>query len=120
MMRVEYDEVVIVDQLQRPISSPSLERANGFGVRLEDQWFWFSELEAAYTFGRAGRTSIQVRSWNFVEAATEARFDRELGREVFTLYIVDHSGVEHDAETGKHLIRRFAAGPSPRSSHWNP
>lgn len=47
MMRVEYDEVVIVDQLQRPTSSPSLERANGFGVRLEDQWFWFSELEAA-------------------------------------------------------------------------
>lgn len=118
-MRVEYDEIVIVDRLDRPKSTPTVERANGFGVRLEEQWFWFSDLEAAYTFGRAGRTSVQVRSWNLAEAATEARFDRDLGREVFTLYVVDHSGVEAGLGKGRKLIRRFADGASPRSAHWN-
>lgn len=119
-MRVEYDEIVIVDRLQRPESTPTVERANGFAVRLGEQWFWFSDLEAAYTFGRAGRTSIQVRSWNLVEAATEARFDRDRGREVFTLYVRDHSGVEAGLGNGREIIRRFADSASPQSAHWNP
>lgn len=119
-MRVNYDEIVQVERLKRPMSAPQLERANGFAVRLEDQWFWFSGLEPAYTFGRAGRMSIQVRNWDLVEAATEARFDHGLGRDVFTLYIVDASGVEGDDATDRKLIRRFADGVNPRSSHWNP
>ncbi|QPE04761.1 hypothetical protein IT882_00950 [Microbacterium schleiferi] len=91
-MRVDYDEVVQVERLERPMSAPHIERANGFAVRLEDQWFWFSGLEAAYTFGRAGRMSIQVRNWDLVEAATEARFDHPLRRDVFTLYVVEGRG----------------------------
>lgn len=119
-MRVTYDEVVPVERLKRPISSPHLERANGFAVRLEDEWFWFSALEPAYTFGRAGRMSVQVRNWDLVEAATEARFDNTLGRDVFTLYIVEGAGVERDAATDRRVIHRFADGVNPRSSHWNP
>lgn len=120
MMRVVYDEIIEVEKLRRPMSAPQLERANGFAVRLEDQWFWFSGLEPAYTFGRAGRMSIQVRSWDLVEAATEARFDRNLGRDVLSLYIVISSGVERNPQTDYDLIRRFAKGVSPESSHWNP
>lgn len=119
-MRVDYDEVVQVERLKRPMSAPHLERANGFAVRLEDQWFWFSGLEPAYTFGRAGRMSIQVRNWDLAEAATEARFDHTLGRDVFTLYVVDATRVERDHDTDRKLIRRFADGVNPRSSHWNP
>lgn len=119
-MRVEYDEVVQVERLQRPMSAPHLERANGFAVRLEDQWFWFSGVEAAYTFGRAGRMSIQVRSWDLLEAATEARFDRALGRDVFTLYVVDEEGADRDDDLDRKLNRRFADYVNLRSSHWNP
>lgn len=119
-MRVDYDEIVQVQQLKRPMSAPHLERANGFAVRLEDQWFWFSGLEPAYTFGRAGRMSIQVRNWDLVEAATEARFDRTLGREVFTLYVVDADGVGRDDDTCRRLIRGLGDDVHPRSSHWNP
>ena len=119
-MRVDYDEVVQVERLERPMSAPHIERANGFAVRLEDQWLWFSGLEAAYTFGRAGRMSIQVRNWDLVEAATEARFDHPLRRDVFTLYVVEGAGVQRDADTDRKLIRRFADGVNPRSSHWNP
>lgn len=64
--------------------------------------------------------SIQVRDWDLVEAATEARFDQTLGRDVFTLYVVDAVGIERDDGTNRKLIRRFADGVNPRSSHWNP
>lgn len=58
----------------------------------------------------AARMSIQVRSWDLVEAATEARFDHALGRDVFTLYVVEGAGVQRDADTDRKLIRRFADG----------
>ena len=119
-MRVEYDEVVIVARLDRPKSTPTVERANGFGVRLKEQWFWFSTLEPASVFGRAARKSIQVRSWDLVRAATEARFDAELDRDIFTLYVLDSAGAARNASKDRELMRREREEPSVRSSHWNP
>ncbi|WP_194384366.1 hypothetical protein [Microbacterium luteum] len=120
MMRVEYDRVVFVKHLLRPISTPRLERADGWAVRLEDQWFWFSTLEPASTFGRSGRKSIQVRNWDLVRAVTEARFDDELHREVFTLYVLDERGAARRALEDRELMRRERDEPDIRSSHWNP
>lgn len=119
-MRNQYDEVVHVQQLQRPMSAPRLERANGYAVRLENQWFWFSGLEPAYTFGRAARMSIQVRDWDLLEAATESRFDEGLQREVLTLYVVVPKQAKDRPIGGRATIRRFAAGSTPDSSNWSP
>jgi len=119
-MRVEYDNIIQVERLKRRISAPQIHRANGYAVRLEDQWFWFPGLVPAYTFGRAGRMSIQVGTWELVEAATEARYDRKLGRDVLSLYVLDAAGVQNDDATDRALIRGFADGVNPRSSHWSP
>lgn len=120
MMRVEYDRVIFVKQLHRPMSTPRLERADGWAVRLEEQWFWFSTLEPASVFGRAARNSIQVRNWDLVRAATEARFDSELDRDIFTLYVLDSAGAARKASKDRELMRREREEPSVRSSHWNP
>lgn len=119
-MRVEYDRVVFVERLHTPLSTPRLERADGWAVRLEDQWFWFSTLEPASTFGRAARKSIQVRNWDLVRAATEARFAPDLDREVFTLYVLDEDSAACKALTNRELLRREREDPEIKSSHWNP
>lgn len=119
-MRVEYDHVVFVERLHKPLSTPTLERADGWAVRLEDQWFWFSTLDPASAFGHAARKSIQVRNWDLVRAATESRFDVDLDRDVFTLYVLDHGDAARKASRDKELMRREREEPHLRSSHWNP
>lgn len=119
-MRVEYDRVVFVERLHKPLSTPLLERADGWAVRLEDQWFWFSTLEPASIFGRAARKSIQVRNWDLVRAATEARFEPELDRDVFTLYVLDDRSAARRAFKDREMLRREREEPDIKSSHWNP
>ena len=89
-------------------------------MRLENQWFWFSGLEPAYTFGRAARMSIQVRDWDLVEAATESRFDEGMQRDVLTLYVVVPEQPQDRPSGGPATIRRFTEGLTPDSSNWSP
>lgn len=117
-MRVKYDRIVHVDRLKSRLNRLGITRLNGYAVDLEGHWFWFPAVEPAYAFGRAGRMSAQVGSWGIVEAATEARYDHSLDRDVFTLYIRKGGYVSRDADNDRELIIRFAAGIDSRSSHW--
>ena len=118
-MGVTYDHIVEVDRLKRPIEVPHLTRGNGYAVDLDGQWFWFHALEPAYAFGRSGRMSLQVSSWGVGPAATEARFDARLKRDVFTLYVCSSGWVDQDEKSDRELLSRFVDGIDPRSSHWN-
>jgi hypothetical protein len=117
-VRVTYDEVIEVDGLKKPRNGAGISRLNGYAVELEGQWFWFPSVEPAYAFGRAGRMSAQVGSWDIREAATEARWDEKLARDVFRLYIVTARSVPRDPATDRRLLAAFASGVDPRSSHW--
>lgn len=117
-MRITYISVIEVERLKQPYEAVGLSRSNGYAVMLENEWFWFSALEPAYAFGRAGRMSAQVGSWGLFEAATEARYDDRLGRDVFTLYYVSASVVSGDSATDRRVLAAFVSGVDPRSSQW--
>lgn len=117
-MRVRYDEIVEVEQLKGPYNGLAISRLNGYAVELQGEWFWFPAIEPAYAFGRAGRMSAQVGSWAVYEAATEARWDDRLARDVFSLYFVGASIVSGDPATDRQLLAAFVSGVDPRSSHW--
>ena len=99
-------------------SGDRISRHNGWAVELEDDWFWFPAIEPAYVFGRAGRMSAQVGSWALCEAATEARWDDKLERDVLSLYFLDGSVVSRDPVTDRRLLAGFASEVDPNSSHW--
>ncbi|MEV8241952.1 hypothetical protein AB0O90_17035 [Microbacterium testaceum] len=100
-------------------STPALERANGYAVRVGEGWFWFPAIEPAYVFARtarmppAGGGSIYI-----VEAAHEVRFDEKLGRDVFSLLILDGGDVSVDPALDADMVRRFVDGLDSSSAHW--
>lgn len=78
-----YDRVTTVTRRRASASTPALERANGYAVRVGEGWFWFPAIEPAYVFARTARMSpAGGASIHIVEAAHETRFDDKLGRDV--------------------------------------
>ncbi|WP_426302959.1 hypothetical protein [Arthrobacter sp. R-11] len=119
-MRNEYDVVVEVPTLKGEYHSDRLVRERGYAVNLDGAWYFFSALEPAYAFGRAGRMSLQVGSWTIVDAVTEVRFDGLERGDVRTLYLLkDASLRDHDAERDHEVLRRFADGVRANSAHWH-
>ncbi|WP_168916535.1 hypothetical protein [Microcella flavibacter] len=113
-----YESVTEVEQLPRPVHSPSHVRENGHAVLLGEQWFWFSKLEPAYVFARAARMASGIGDMCIKEAATEVKFSERLGRDVFALYTLAGSGVDQSPECDRDLVSRFVAGLNPRSVSW--
>jgi hypothetical protein len=117
-MPIKRDSVTEVQELPSTIDGPSCTRTDGYAALLGNQWFWFHALEPAYAFARAARMSPTVGQFHVVRAASEAKFDEGLGRDVFNLYVLIGGEVASNAEHDRDLIERFAAGLSHKSAHW--
>lgn len=114
-----YDRVTTVTRRRASASTPALERANGYAVRVGEGWFWFPAIEPAYVFARTARMSpAGGASIHIVEAAHETRFDDKLGRDVFSLLTLDRGDVGVDPASDADMVRRFLDGLDSSSAHW--
>lgn len=114
--------IVEVDSLPKATTSTGRLCTRGYLVTLDDEPFFFEALEPAYAFGRAGRMSAQVHSWGLNPAAFESRFDRDLGGDVRTFYVLggQNTRMEIFPEQDRATLTAFANGADPSSSHWVP
>lgn len=110
----DYDHIVEADSLPRPRSGDTWTRERGYAVKVtDDDWLFFANLAAAYTFGRAGHMSARSTSWSVREAVDEIKFDELTGREVRTLHLLfgaDHAN--RSAASDRELLISFVAGAS--------
>lgn len=121
--RRNYDHVHRVDSLPRAKHTDShvIRRgyAVGIGGALPQLWVFFTDLEPALVFGRAGRMSLDVSGYGVYEAAHELRADERLGRDVQTLYVLRGQSLDRRPDEAD-AFARWVAGCDPASSHWSP
>lgn len=91
---------------------------HGYTVDVGGSWYFFGDLEPAIVFGRAGRMSLDCRSYGVFRAAHETLYCPQHGDERVLTFVglqLDRGGDEAN------LIARFAAGVGehPESSHWH-
>lgn len=93
--------------------------AVGFG-----EWFFFTALEPAITFGRAARMSLDCHAYGVYEAARELQFC-DVHNDDEMVLLIDTSGGQvdrHDEALQLEMMKRFVQGAkeNPWSSHWQP
>ncbi|PPF42025.1 hypothetical protein C5B85_17680 [Pseudoclavibacter sp. AY1F1] len=116
----DYDHIVERDTLPRPRAGDSWTRERGYAVKLSgDDWLFFTALEPAYAYGRAGRMSTRATSWSVREAVIEVKLDQSTGHEERTLHLL--FGADHayrSKASDRKLLSDFVAGVTGRIAHW--
>jgi len=64
-----YHAIVRTDELPAPYDREDGYLVRGYAVDLDRQWFFFSDMAPAVTFGRAGRMAAEVSRYDVTEAA---------------------------------------------------
>lgn len=125
-----YDHIHRVSAAQLPRACRSDGRvttrgyAVGMGGRLPQIWVFFSDLEPAYAFGRAGRMAStgDVTGFGVFEAVNEVRWtedDDGFGRDIRTLHLaLDNSLNEHVND--QELLGQWIRGTVSRSAYFLP
>ncbi|MGO2750526.1 MAG: hypothetical protein ACTIA6_10790 [Pseudoclavibacter sp.] len=107
-----YEHIVEGDALPRPRADDSWTRERGYAVELRgDDWLFFTALEPAYAYGRAGHISAQVSGCSVREAVFEVMTDPRTGHEERTLHLLfgaDHAN--RSAASDEKLLRAFVSG----------
>jgi hypothetical protein len=93
--------------------------AVGMSGHLPQIWVFFSRIEPAYAFGRAGRmaTTEDIRSYGVYESVCDVRWDQGEGRELRTLLVAMDTS-QREIVDGQDLIARWVRWTSPRSSYF--
>ncbi|MBO3094840.1 hypothetical protein [Cellulomonas dongxiuzhuiae] len=116
-----YDRIVEVEKLPRRHTSDGRVCVTGYAAniagRVGNLWAFFTDLEPAAAFIRAGRMSApDISSVGVHRAAREVKFvESRMGDEV-TLYLGEYLQAGRNEET----VRRWLRGVHPASSSYLP
>lgn len=114
-----YLAIVHRDELPRPMRREGHNITRGFAVHLHDQWFFFNAKEPAIAFGRAGRMSHRVTSYDVCKAAHEVLFCDRATHGDEKVLLIGESVMDEEDEL--ETLKRFVQGvkENPWSSHWH-
>lgn len=89
------------------------------GPRHPQTWTFFTDVEPALAFGRAGRMAADISSYGVYPAAQDIRFDRWTGSDVVVLLIGPEPSLGRQNDEPA-LLQRWVQGCHPSSAHFRP
>lgn len=111
--------IVEVDDLPQARRGESGHLSHGYWVEVNHlPPLFFDAPEPAYVYGRAARMSGLVNGWEIFRAAYQVENVENTARDVHTVYVIRRSLKYPHNEPEREILRRFAEGANPDSSHW--
>lgn len=120
-----YHAIVRTDELPASYDREDGYLVRGYAVDLDRQWFFFSDMAPAVTFGRAGRMAAEVSSYGVTEAAYWRQccnLDLMPSHLDHLVLLIGHGGPDRgDDDLQLGMMKRFvqSAKENAWSSNWH-